>query len=138
MKLVTLGMTLVLSGCLMNMLASQTFSHGVYDPANDPKADEVLQNPVANDSKSVGRGSALFKKHCVECHGPKGIGDGPKAKETSPAVANLTKIKDRSDTRLYKQIAYGKADMPTWKDELEETNLWDLVNYVKSLNLAKK
>jgi mono/diheme cytochrome c family protein len=132
-----IAFALILNGCIMDMLARGVISHGIYDPDKDPNADEVLENPVAMDKASLDRGAMLFKTHCVECHGPKGIGDGPKSKETTPAVANLTKVKDLSDTRLYKQISMGKQDMPTWQDKLSTNNIWDLVNYIKKMNKKK-
>ncbi len=138
MKLFSLGIACLLSGCFLQMLAAQNaISHGVYDPANDPNADAALENPVPADKNSLARGSALFQKHCVECHGRTGVGDGPKSKDTSPAVPNLRSIKDPSDTHLYRQIAFGRQDMPTWEKKLNEKNLWDLVNYVQSINTKK-
>jgi mono/diheme cytochrome c family protein len=135
-RYLALGLLIFLPGCALNMLAAQV-RHGAYDPAQDPDADKILKNPVHFDKKSLERGAALFKKNCVECHGPKGIGDGPKSKETTPPVANLTKVEDPSDTHLFKQISFGKEDMPTWKEKLNEKNIWDLVNYVQSLNGKK-
>jgi mono/diheme cytochrome c family protein len=137
MKLLTLSLSTLLSGCVLNMLAARSMGHGSYDPADDPDAKTVYTSPTPFDKASLDRGAALFKKNCVECHGPKGIGDGPKSKETTPPVANLTKVKDTSDTHLFKQITFGREDMPVWKDKLSEKNIWDLVNYVKSLSGKK-
>ena len=138
MKLALFILTLAVSSCTLNMLAARAAaSHGVYDESKDPNANQVLKNPIPFDKKSLDRGAALFKKNCVECHGNKGIGDGPKSNETTPAVANLTKVKEPTDNHLFKQISFGREDMPTWKEKLSENNIWDLVNFIKSLNGKK-
>src|SRR5690606_21119313 len=39
---------------------------------------------------SVAHGRAVFREHCVSCHGEAGYGDGPLADQTERPPANLT------------------------------------------------
>jgi len=111
--------------------------HGVYDSAADPDSDEVLKNPVKRTRKSLARGKKLFIKNCVSCHGLKGHGDGPKSKGLDPKVANLRKIESPNESRIFKQISSGPADMPNWSPKLKKKQIWELTNYIMSINPKK-
>jgi mono/diheme cytochrome c family protein len=71
-------------------------------------------------------GEALFRHHCVSCHGPEGRGDGPLANELRRRPADLTglaraaggdfdaaAVKEAIDGRRSVQ-AHGPRDMPVW------------------------
>src|SRR5688500_5444360 len=40
--------------------------------------------------RSIANGAALFKRHCVMCHGSAGLGDGPAAKSLKGKLPNLS------------------------------------------------
>jgi putative copper resistance protein D len=110
------------------------FKHGDIDP-DDP--GKPVKNPVGYTKTSIAKGKKLFIQYCVECHGRDGIGNGPEAAEIEPKPANLRKVKSPTDTYLYRKISIGNDEMPTWKIELKEKQIWHLTNYIKRLNKVK-
>ena len=78
--------------------------------------------PTKDDEKSsevLARGEALYKKHCIQCHGVNGEGDGPRAEILNIKPANLTALtKDEPNHYLLFQINQGRSNMPSWKDVL--------------------
>jgi mono/diheme cytochrome c family protein len=97
-----------------------------------------LRNPVAPSPESIKAGQALFQKNCRFCHGDDAKGNGRMAPEgTHPS--NLTDARwDRggSDGEIFAVIRDGagpKFDMKGYKSKLTETDIWNLVNYLRSL-----
>jgi mono/diheme cytochrome c family protein len=92
------------------------------------------------------RGKAVYDAHCVECHGAGGKGDGPSAAYLVPRPRDFTtgKYKIRttesgtaaSDDDLIASVRrglYGTA-MPGWDRILSDTEIGDVVHYLKSLS----
>jgi mono/diheme cytochrome c family protein len=107
------------------------------NPGGSPEAKK-MKNPVASSPESIKAGQALFQKNCRFCHGADAKGDGPMAPEgTHPS--NLTDAKwDRgdSDGEIYAVIRDGagpKFDMKGYKSKMTETDIWNVVNYLRSL-----
>ncbi len=97
-----------------------------------------MKNPVASSPESIKAGQALFQKNCRFCHGADAKGNGPMAPEgTHPS--NLTDDKwDRGSTdgEIYLVIANGagpKFDMKGYKSKMADTDIWNIVNYLRSL-----
>ena len=101
-------------------------------------AGKALKNPVASSPESIAAGKGLFQKNCRFCHGTDAKGNGPMAPEgTHPS--NLTDDKwDRGSTdgEIFLVISNGagpKFDMKGYKSKMTETEIWNVVNYVRSL-----
>jgi len=99
-----------------------------------------LKNPVASTPASIKAGQSLFQKDCRFCHGADAKGDGPMAPEgTHPP--NLTDDKwDRgsSDGEIFAVIRDGagpKFDMKGYKSKMTEQEIWNIVNYLRSLQV---
>ena len=107
------------------------------NPGGNPEAKK-MKNPVASSPASIKAGQAAFQKNCRFCHGADAKGDGPMAPEgTHPS--NLTDVKwDRgdSDGEIFAVIRDGagpKFDMKGYKSKMTETEIWNVVNYLRSL-----
>jgi mono/diheme cytochrome c family protein len=77
----------------------------------------------------------IFTEKCVRCHGPKGRGDGPKAKELEKQPADYTdkkKMAAISDETLKKEILDGKSPMPAYRGKLTESDVGDLVAFIRT------
>ncbi len=107
-----------------------------------PVIDEYtnLTNPIPADEVSLARGKDAFLLYCAVCHGETGLGDGPGAAQLDPpvtAIANTQHI--LSDNFLYFRIRDGGAmapfnsAMPAWENILEKRTIWDLINYIRTL-----
>jgi cbb3-type cytochrome c oxidase subunit III len=92
------------------------------------------------------RGKAVYDAHCVECHGSAGKGDGPSASYLVPRPRDFTsgKYKIRttesgtvpSDEDLIGSVRRGLygTTMPAWDRILADSDINDVVQYVKSLS----
>jgi len=114
-----------------------TVSPVAQNPGGSPEAQK-LKNPIASSPASIKAGQALFQKNCRFCHGADAKGDGPMAPEgTHPP--NLTDDKwDRgsSDGEIFAVIRDGagpKFDMKGYKSMMSEQDMWNIVNYLRSL-----
>ena len=97
-----------------------------------------MKNPVASSPESIKAGQALYQKNCRFCHGTDAKGNGPMAPEgTHPS--NLVDAKwDRgdSDGEIFVVIRDGagpKFDMKGYKSKMTEPDIWNVVNYLRSL-----
>lgn len=82
------------------------------------------------------KGKDRYEQYCVVCHGPRGLGDGPMAKATTPPATRLTApdVRNKTDQDLLAIIADGKsASMPAWRGILNDQELLDVMAYVRSL-----
>ena len=88
-------------------------------------------------SEGLDRGRTIYREHCMECHGPAGKGDGPKAPFLSPRPGNLISAATsaKTDTELLRTIAHGKprTAMPAWKDTLPADDQQTVLFYIRSL-----
>lgn len=86
------------------------------------------------DTELVKKGGEIYVKHCLECHGVKGEGEGPIAKKYGVRAANIQKSKNILNTHaLFIQVTEGRGDMPQWMDVLTEEEIWALTQYLQSL-----
>jgi mono/diheme cytochrome c family protein len=100
-----------------------------------PKEASDRQNPAPKDQDSIERGKALYRKCCASCHGKNGQGDGPLATKLKPKPADLVhRAIHHSDGDFAWKITNGRGTMPAFKDQLSENEIWDLINYLMSLN----
>ena len=114
-----------------------TASVAAQNPGGSPEGKK-LKNPVPASAESIAKGKAAFQKNCRFCHGADAKGDGPMAPEgTHPS--NLTDDKwDRgaTDGEIFLVIREGagpKFDMKGYKSKMTETDIWNVVNYLRSI-----
>jgi len=103
---------------------------------NIPAKFKTTKNPVAVTKESVADGKDLFAKHCKSCHGPKGLGDGPKAATLDVSCSDFStkKFQAMADGEIFFQVSEGKGKMPSFKKTIAEDNQrWAIVNYIRTL-----
>ncbi len=100
-----------------------------------PNDANNMKNPISNTPASLNRGIKVYKKVCMVCHGTLGKGDGPQAAdiETKPADFNDPIIKSRTDGALFWWISNGGNDMEPFKEVLAPDDIWNVVNYIRSI-----
>ncbi len=108
------------------------------NPATDTIPQEAIQkqNPVKPSPDSVALGKKYYGYDCAMCHGKTGDGQGDLAAEMKlkiPDFRDPAALKGRTDGELYYLIQKGKGDMPPEGDRAKPEELWNLVNYVRSL-----
>ena len=98
---------------------------------------DAIKNPVTTSTDSINRGQSLYMEKCAVCHGEKGDGNGPAAEsfEIPPWSFTDGTPDDYSDGYLFQKIKNGGVwyEMPPFGFILKEIEVWDLVNYLRSL-----
>lgn len=93
----------------------------------------ILGNPVPADTASVAKGAALFAAHCAACHGERGDGRGELANDLPTPPADFSQL-NRPPSVMAMRISFGVGEtMPAWRDNLAETDIWHLVNFLETL-----
>ena len=97
------------------------------------------KNPFAPTADNLRQGGALYLRECASCHGRRGLGDGDAGKGLSPSPALLAFLQKRPmaiDAYLMWSVAEGGkplgSDMPAFKDELSEDEIWRIVTYMRA------
>ncbi len=132
-----LSLAVILAGtCLLTT--------GVMAAANDqvPADAKAATNPVEVDDDVMAAAKKVYKKSCKKCHGTKGNGKGPGAKDMDPMPPNWTGGIDMTDGELFWLTMNGSKDteMKGWKagsakpgKEITDEQGWGLVHYIRSL-----
>jgi mono/diheme cytochrome c family protein len=117
----------------------QTPASAPHRPHTHTHADAAaLKNPVGATPESISNGGALFAKQCVTCHGASGKGDGSMATKLKSKPSDLTDAEwthGPSDGEIFTLIRDGakNAGMKAFRGALSDRQMWDLVNYIRSL-----
>lgn len=85
------------------------------------------------NSESVARGRVLYQNHCMDCHGPQGLG-GFKSEDSGVTPPNLQEsIRDIPDFNFYLSLSQWKGEMPGWEHPFDESEREDIAQYLMSL-----
>ncbi len=115
-----------------NKPADTKASAPAYQPVPVTEARRV--NPVKPTPESVASGKKIFGFDCAQCHGADGDAKGNIPKDLKiPDLTNPTTLKDFSDGALFYRIKTGHGGMPPEGNRVQTDQLWDLVNFVRSL-----
>ena len=95
---------------------------------------KALTNPAASTDESIERGRKHYLRHCQNCHGKDGRAldnfDFQATDLTNPDVY----LHGSSDGEIFFAIREGAGyDMPPFSQQLEDEEIWDLVNYIRSI-----
>ena len=107
----------------------------------DPEhaAAALLKNPNPATEQSVAAGKALFDRWCQACHGADG-----KAGLTIGYLKPPPNLTDdewnygSTDGEIFDTIQYGVPpdyNMESWGERIDESGIWNLVNYIRSLHI---
>ena len=92
---------------------------------------------TAGDPLDLEEGRTLYQRHCADCHGPEGRGDGQQATSLSPRPGNLISAQTsaKSDQELLKIIRSGRprTAMAGWADRLSPEQQAAVLAYIRSL-----
>ena len=112
------------------------------EPHAHPDAQE-LANPTESNPESLAAGAAAYERLCSTCHGPTGRGDGRLAAGTAAYSAHPSNLADdtwqhgSTDGEIFTVIHDGIGPdfaMDSFDGPLSAEEIWNVVNYVKSLS----
>jgi len=95
-----------------------------------------LKNPVPRNVESIEAGRKLYQRHCASCHGRGGKGDGGLALSGGEPSDLTDDVWDygSTDGEIFVAIRDGlSADMLAYKEKMKEKEIWQVVNFVRSL-----
>src|SRR5262245_57824676 len=110
---------------------------GAAGSGGNPEAKN-LKNPSVASAASVAAGEALFQKTCRFCHGSSGKGDAPTAPKGTADLTDAQWDHGSSDGEIFVVIRDGAgpdSKMKGFKGRLSDDDMWNLVNYVRTLNV---
>jgi mono/diheme cytochrome c family protein len=116
----------------MNLIALVFLALALPAPAAEVK------NPVPPSADSVASGRKIYVRYCAACHGKEGRGDGLGGAKLDPTPSNLTDAEWKhgpADGDIFLVIRDGAKDtgMKAFGSRLTEHEIWDVVNYIRSL-----
>ena len=99
-----------------------------------PARAERKKNPLPADRASIECGRKVWVAECLDCHGKRGAGDGPGARDLKSAVPDLAiaAVWRQSDGALFYKLSTGRGDMPGFDDMLSAEERWHVLNYARA------
>ena len=132
-------LVVVLSGC--SLTEDITPPPGAQLPAPQVTSQSTIASPVYPIvPPNLANGKALYIQECSQCHGEKGLGDGPQAAQLSVQAATLGLsdfARQYSPAEWFTVVSQGNMDkfMPAFSN-LTDRQRWDVVSYAISLSIS--
>ena len=115
-----------------------------------PEKYQKMKNPVATSDASIKIGKEMYERHCLNCHGVTGKGDGKRAVKLNQTPGDFTSedFRKESDGAIFYKMTVGHKDMPSFKRRIpgnedvidgsfgQTGTPGDLINYIRTF--AKK
>ncbi len=95
-----------------------------------------IEVPSLGDEKQVEEGFRSYREMCAICHTPPGADASPTAQGLNPEPPDLSKhVEHMSEAELFWVIKNGvrMTGMPAWGPTHDDTELWNVVAFVKAL-----
>ena len=102
-------------------------------------ADAALELPTRPVDLAAGR--RLYDANCASCHGPRGLGDGPLARTSTPpapALGTMEVMRDVTPALMFRIVSVGVAGTPmiAWESRLTADERWDVISYINSMRAS--
>ena len=100
-----------------------------------PKDAAKKQNPTPLDQISTSKGKEIYANNCAYCHGDNVKGLSTEITGLQKNTPNLVmRLKTHTDGDFHWKIQNGKNEMPSFKDNLSEKEIWDVINFIRSMD----
>jgi len=131
---------LVAFAIIASVLIASVLTVEAQQPRRDTEAQR-LKNSVPGDAASIEAGKKLYQRHCASCHGPQGKGDGSLALSggTPSDLTDEAWDYGSTDGEIFVSIRDGvSSDMLAYKEKLNEKEIWQVVNFIRSIGPKSK
>ena len=102
-----------------------------------PASAKDQVNPVKPTADSLAQGKKYYGFDCAMCHGANGNGKGEVAIDEKLKIGDFSDpatLKDKTDGELFYVLKTGTNHMPAERVRAKPDELWNLINYVRSLS----
>ena len=105
-------------------------------------AGKDLKNPLTSSKENLDEGKRLYDIYCMHCHGETGQADGsliatgkfpPPPSYTTAKSSRGGEMKDLSDGKIYHTITYGINLMGAHASQVNPSERWKIVMYVRNI-----
>ena len=95
--------------------------------------------PFAVDEKVMARGQERFNIYCSPCHGRTGQGDGMIVRRgfRRPPTFHQDRLRNAPVGQIFDVITNGFGAMPDYAGQIEPTDRWAIVAYLRALQLSQ-
>ena len=102
-----------------------------------PAEAAQLVNPIKPTPESIAQGKKYYGYDCAMCHGENGDGKGSVAVDEKLELKDFrdpATLRNRTDGELFYILKTGKGHMPPEPIRFTQNELWNIINYVRSLS----
>jgi mono/diheme cytochrome c family protein len=86
---------------------------------------------IAQEGAKSSGGESTFKAKCVLCHGVDGGGKTALGKQLQAADLSSKQVQKLSNAELHKVVHDGQANMPSFADQLSDSEIDQVIKYVR-------
>ena len=102
-----------------------------------PDDKKAKLSPFSFDESLRSRGEKLYSVNCMSCHGTPGKGNYLKL-VPPPGDPATEKIQRNNDGEIFYKVSTGRGQMPSFKNVLSATDIWNLISFLRSFNANYK
>jgi mono/diheme cytochrome c family protein len=103
-----------------------------------PDGRPLAESPVPFTAGALARGKARFEITCAACHGVLGDGESQVALNMSlRKPPSLHAYREVPDGHIFRVVTHGFGLMPSYAATLTPEERWDVVAYVRALQLSQ-
>lgn len=95
-----------------------------------------IEVPELRNEQRIANGAAIYREHCVQCHGAPGVPPEAFSLGLLPAPANMVAAaREWEAPELYWIIRHGikMSGMPAWEFRMPDDDLWAVVSFLGKL-----
>lgn len=96
----------------------------------------LVSCPFANAEGSPG--ATIFKNKCQLCHGADGTGNTTLGKQLQAANLRSKEVQKKTNAEIHKVIHDGNGNMPPFGEQLNDSEINQVIQFVRSLGKAAK
>jgi mono/diheme cytochrome c family protein len=113
--------------------------HWTYMNERIPPPYRGRMSPLESTPETIAAGEEVYARHCAQCHGERGFGDGDagRALDPSPALLSfMVRMPMAVDEYLLWSVSEGGlpfgSEMPAFKDRLSEEQIWQVIAFMRA------
>lgn len=108
-----------------------------YLPAQEwvvPQEYRLRLSPFEFTEASAEAGRTIYTASCLSCHGNPGRNNFLRSLNPQPGDPASDEYQSNSDGEIFYKVSEGRGQMPGFKNVLTQTDIWNVVSYVRTFN----